>query len=88
LTLGIGSVAILPLNASGRFSQFPLIAGHSRPITDFTFSPFDDYKLITAAEDGFVKLWDISEEDIGSGGNRLGTSSVTLGPLEVSRQPY
>ena len=88
LALGIGSVAVLPLNASGRFSQFPLVAGHSRQVTDFTFSPFHDYKLITGSEDGLVKLWDIPEEGLCNGGNRISTSSLTVGPLDVSSYKY
>ena len=85
MLLGVGSVAVLPLNASGRFSQFPLIVGHSRLVTDFVFSPFYDYKLVTGSEDSFVKIWDIpKDDDILTGGCRISNPSLSLGPFDVS----
>ncbi len=82
ILLGAGSVAVLPINASGRFSQFPLIAGHSGQISDFDFSPFDDYKLATGSSDGVVKLWDIQESDIQKADSRICIPSCSL-TLEV-----
>ena len=58
----MGSLAVLPLTSHGRFVQFPTIAGHSASVTDFTFSHFDDRLLVTGAEDGTVKLWELPEE--------------------------
>jgi coronin-1B/1C/6 len=45
-------------------SDIPLIRGHQGPIVDFEFSPFNDYLLSTASEDGTIKLWIIPEEGI------------------------
>ena len=42
----------------------PLIRGHSGPIVDFEFSPFNDNLLATASEDGTIKLWIIPEEGV------------------------
>ena len=53
---------MLPLSSHGRYTQFPMVAGHSGFVTDFSFSSFDDRLLATSAEDGFVKLWQLPEE--------------------------
>lgn len=45
-------------------ATLPLIKGHSGPVVDFDFSPFNDNLLATASEDGTVKLWVIPEEGI------------------------
>lgn len=45
-------------------ATLPLIKGHSGPVVDFDFSPFNDNLLATASEDGTVKLWVIPEDGI------------------------
>ena len=45
-------------------SDLPLIRGHSGPVVDFEFSPFNDSLLATASEDSKIKLWSIPEEGI------------------------
>jgi WD40 repeat protein len=45
-------------------ADLPLIKGHAGPVVDFDFSPFNDYLLATASEDGTIKLWVIPEEGI------------------------
>ena len=37
------------------------VKGHSGPIVDFEFSPFNDHLLATASEDASVKLWILPE---------------------------
>lgn len=41
-----------------------MIKGHAGPIIDFEFSPFNDNLLVTASEDGIIKMWIIPEEGI------------------------
>ena len=45
-------------------ADIPLIRGHSNPVVDFDFSPFNDSLLATASEDGSLKLWCIPDEGI------------------------
>lgn len=45
-------------------ADLPLIKGHAGPVVDFDFSPFNDYLLSTASQDGTVKLWQIPEGGI------------------------
>jgi WD40 repeat protein len=45
-------------------ADLPLIKGHSGPVVDFDFSPFNDNLLATASEDGTVKFWVIPDEGI------------------------
>ena len=61
-TLGVGALAVLPLNSHGRFVRFPTIAGHSGFVTDFTFSTFNDRLLASGGEDGWIKLWLLPDE--------------------------
>lgn len=42
----------------------PLLRGHSGPIPDFDFSPFNNNLLCTASEDGTVKMWLIPEDGV------------------------
>lgn len=79
--VGVGTLAVLPINAFGRFTGFPLIAGHSAHVTDFTFSPFHSQLLATGSEDCTVKLWNIpSEPEYNSS---LSESVVNFGPFSV-----
>ncbi|KAG0174129.1 Coronin-7 [Apophysomyces sp. BC1015] len=36
---------------------------HGATVSDWHFSPFDDQLLVTGAEDGMIKLWNIPDED-------------------------
>jgi coronin-1B/1C/6 len=45
-------------------ANLPLIKGHAGAVVDFDFSPFNDYLLATASEDGTIKLWVIPEDGI------------------------
>jgi coronin-1B/1C/6 len=42
----------------------PLLKGHSGPIPDFDFSPFNPNLLCTGAEDGLIKMWLIPEDGV------------------------
>lgn len=77
-------MCVLPIDASGRFSSFPLISGHSGAVTDFSFSPFHNRLLATGSEDNFVKLWRIPGDSILQDDFHLTHPSSTLGPFVVS----
>jgi coronin-1B/1C/6 len=55
-------MAVIPVTKFGRLPRdLPLISGHSGPILDYEFSPFDDHMLATCSEDLMVKIWQIPE---------------------------
>ncbi|XP_005107916.1 coronin-7 [Aplysia californica] len=61
---GGGNLGFLPLSASGRQGgSLPILQAHGDVVTDFDFSPFDDYLLATGAQDNKVKLWLLPEEE-------------------------
>jgi coronin-1B/1C/6 len=60
---GGGAVAVFGMDKTGRIPRdLPLLCGHTGPISDFEFNPFDDNMLCTASEDLTVKIWSIPEE--------------------------
>lgn len=61
-TGGGGAAAVIPLNKTGKLSEFALMEGHSAPVLDVAFSPFNDNILATASEDSSVKIWTIPED--------------------------
>jgi hypothetical protein len=61
-TGGGGALAVLPHDKATRLgSSIPLIKGHTGPILDFDFSPFDDHQVCTSSEDNSVRVWQIPE---------------------------
>ena len=70
---------MLPVNSHGRFSQFPVVSGHSGLVTDFSFSPFHSNLLASGGEDSTVKAWQLSEPLDGT----FSSPVASLGPLEV-----
>ncbi|KAK3780932.1 hypothetical protein RRG08_052087 [Elysia crispata] len=60
---GGGNLGFLPLSASGRQSNVPTIHAHGDFVTDFDFSPFDDYLLATGSQDNQVSLWLLPDEN-------------------------
>lgn len=81
--LGVGTLAILPVTACGRFTGFPMVVGHSANVTDFDFSPFNNQLLATGSEDCTVKLWNIPNKDELIGNLRLTSSLSSFGPFFV-----
>ncbi|VEL41729.1 unnamed protein product [Protopolystoma xenopodis] len=55
---GGGSIAIVPISKPGRyeFACLPRLCGHSGPIIDVDWNPFDDLLLSTASEDATVSF--------------------------------
>jgi len=62
---GGGALAVIPVTRYGRLPRdLPLITGHTGPILDFEFNPFDDNMLLSASEDLTMKVWQIPDEGI------------------------
>jgi len=62
---GGGTLAVVPMTRYGRLPRdLPLVTGHTGPILDFEFSPFDDNMLVSASEDMTIKLWTIPDEGV------------------------
>lgn len=61
-TGGGGGVGILQTTNFIRCeSRYPVIRGHTSPVTDLKFSPFMSNLLATGSEDSTIKLWTIPE---------------------------
>jgi len=59
---GGGTLAVVPVTRYGRLPQdLPRVTGHTGPILDFEFNPFDDNMLCSASEDMTVKIWQIPD---------------------------
>ncbi|QUC18594.1 uncharacterized protein UV8b_02835 [Ustilaginoidea virens] len=59
---GGGSFAVLPLNERGKIhDQIPLFRGHTAPVLDTDWNPFNDRFIASASEDGKVFLWEVPE---------------------------
>jgi len=59
---GGGPFAVISLSKPGRLDgDIPMIVGHSGPVLDFEFNPFNDNVIASASEDQTIKLWAIPE---------------------------
>lgn len=59
---GGGAFAIIPLDARGRLPEaFPLFRGHTGPVLDTDFNPFNDQIVASGSDDGKVFIWEIPE---------------------------
>jgi WD40 repeat protein len=55
MLLGGGAFAVVPLEERGKLPDLiPLFKGHSAPVLDTDFNPFNDSVLASASEDGKV----------------------------------
>ena len=53
--IGGGAFAVIPLGERGKLPDLiPLFKGHSAPVLDTDFNPFNDSVLASASEDGKV----------------------------------
>ncbi|KAI7871650.1 hypothetical protein BDF14DRAFT_1763182 [Spinellus fusiger] len=59
---GGGAFAVIPLSTVGKLPDtYPLYRGHTGPVLDTDFNPFNDYVIASGAEDSKVMIWTIPE---------------------------
>jgi coronin-1B/1C/6 len=62
-TSGGGAFLVVPLNKPGKIPDiYPLVRGHSGPVLDTAWSPFDDELIASGGEDSKVQLTRINED--------------------------
>jgi len=62
---GGGSIAVVNHEKVGRLPRdIPLISGHTGPVLDFNFNPFNEDMLCTASEDLTIKVWQLPEDGL------------------------
>lgn len=60
---GGGAFAIIPLSERGRLPEaIPLFRGHTGPVLDTDFNPFNDHIVASGSDDGKVFIWQIPED--------------------------
>ncbi|KAI8148473.1 hypothetical protein BJV82DRAFT_592242 [Fennellomyces sp. T-0311] len=60
---GGGAFAVIPLGTVGKLpDNYPLYHGHTAPVLDTNFNPFNDYVIASGAEDSKVMIWTIPEQ--------------------------
>ncbi|ORZ08355.1 hypothetical protein BCR42DRAFT_144034 [Absidia repens] len=60
---GGGSFGVIPLSTVGKLPEnYPLYRGHTGPVLDTAFNPFNDYVVASGSEDSKVMIWNIPEE--------------------------
>lgn len=66
---GGGSFIVVPINETGRVGHHvSKVSGHSRPVTDIKWNPFNDNIIASGSEDCTIKLWYIPD-----GGLQIGS---------------
>lgn len=59
---GGGAFAVIPVAEKGKLPDLvPLFRGHTAPVLDTDWSPFDDRFIASAGDDGKVMLWKVPE---------------------------
>jgi len=59
---GGGAFAVIPHSKVGKLpTDFPLFNGHSQPVNDIDFNPFNDNIIASSGEDCLVLVWNIPE---------------------------
>ena len=60
---GGGAFAVIPLEERGKLpEQIPLFRGHTAPVLDTDWSPFNDDIIASGADDGKVFLWQVPDD--------------------------
>ncbi|KAL5322219.1 hypothetical protein ACEPPN_010191 [Leptodophora sp. 'Broadleaf-Isolate-01'] len=59
---GGGAFAVIPVNEKGRLpEQIPLFRGHTGPVLDTDWNPFNDRIIASASDDGKVFVWQVPQ---------------------------
>ncbi|CZT03184.1 hypothetical protein WAI453_012540 [Rhynchosporium graminicola] len=59
---GGGAFAVIPVNEKGRLpEQIPLFRGHTGPVLDTDWNPFNDRLIASASDDGKVFIWQVPQ---------------------------
>lgn len=59
---GGGAFAVIPLSQRGRLPEsIPLFRGHTAPVLDTDWSPFNDSLIASGSDDGKVFIWTVPE---------------------------
>lgn len=62
---GGGVFTVLPLQQTGRVPVgYPKICGHTGPVTDIKWNPFDDNVIASCSDDTTIKLWKIPDSGL------------------------
>ncbi|KKA28116.1 hypothetical protein TD95_002312 [Thielaviopsis punctulata] len=57
---GGGAFAVIPVNERGKLpDQIPLFRGHTGPVLDTDWNPFNDHVIASASDDGKVCIWEV-----------------------------
>lgn len=57
---GGGAFAVIPVNEKGRLpEQIPLFRGHTAPVLDTDWNPFNDSLIASGSDDGKVFIWQV-----------------------------
>ncbi|EPE24795.1 WD40 repeat-like protein [Glarea lozoyensis ATCC 20868] len=57
---GGGAFAVIPVNEKGRLpEQIPLFRGHTAPVLDTDWNPFNDSVIASGSDDGKVFIWQV-----------------------------
>ncbi|KAI7899538.1 uncharacterized protein BX663DRAFT_521236 [Cokeromyces recurvatus] len=60
---GGGTFAVIPHEQVGKLpDNYPLFRGHTGPVLDTDFNPFNDYVIASGSEDSKIMIWDIPEQ--------------------------
>ncbi|TVY32818.1 Coronin-like protein [Lachnellula occidentalis] len=59
---GGGAFAVIPVNEKGRLpEQIPLFRGHTGPVLDTDWNPFNDRVIASGSDDGKVFIWQVPD---------------------------
>jgi len=59
---GGGAFAVIPVNEKGRLpEQIPLFRGHTAPVLDTDWNPFNDHIIASGSDDGKVFIWQVPQ---------------------------
>ncbi|KAI8357802.1 hypothetical protein BD560DRAFT_406147 [Blakeslea trispora] len=60
---GGGAFAVIPHSQVGKLPEnYPLYRGHTGPVLDTDFNPFNDYVIASGSEDSKIMIWAIPEQ--------------------------